>query len=132
MTRLRLRWIILAASVSLVSAAAPSKWIEVNGGAWRLDPSVLSEVQAALRSALPTADGGKMRKWDAYTYQYQGKNSVLGNRYVFVNAFCSTSRDDNQMRTEWVEVYDGGTCYFQVEYDLKTKQLRKLQVNGEA
>jgi hypothetical protein len=128
----RLRWIILAASVSLVAAAAPPKWIEVDGGSWRLDPSVLSEVQVALRSALPTADGGKLRKRDAYTYQYQGKSSVRGNRYVFVNAFCSTGRDDNQMRTEWVEVYDGGPCYFQIEYDLKAKQLRKLQVNGEA
>src|SRR5580693_2104164 len=99
MNRLRLRWIILVASVSLVAAAAPSKWIEVNGGSWRLDLSMLFEVQAALRSALPTADDGKLRKWDAYTYQYQGKSSVLGNRYVLVNAFCSTGRDDNQMRT---------------------------------
>jgi hypothetical protein len=128
----RFQWIIAVASVSLVAATAPPKWIEVEGGSWRLDPSVLSEVQLALRSALPTADGGKLLKWDAYTYQYQGKSYVLGTRYVFVNAFCHTSRDDNQMRTEWVEVFDGGTCYFQVEYDVKAKQLRKLQVNGEA
>jgi hypothetical protein len=53
MNGLRLRWIILVASVSLVAAAAPLKWIEVEGGSWRLDSSVLSEVQVALRSALP-------------------------------------------------------------------------------
>jgi hypothetical protein len=132
MNRLGFQWIILVAWVSLVSATALPKWIEVEDGSWRLDPILLSEVQLALRSALPTADGGKLRKWDAYTYQYQGRSSVLGGRYVFVNAFCNTSRDDNQMRTEWVEVYDGGNCYFQVEYDLKTKQLPKLQVNVEA
>jgi hypothetical protein len=57
----RLRWIILVASVSLVAAAALPKWIEVEGGSWRLDSSVLSEVQVALRSALPTSDGGKLR-----------------------------------------------------------------------
>jgi len=118
--------------MSLIAAAALPKWIEVEGGAWKLDPNMISEVQLTLKSALPTAYGGRLRKWDAYTFQYQGKTSVLGDRYVFVNAFCDSSRNDDQMRTEWVEVFDGGTCYFHVEYDLKNKRLRNLLVNGEA
>ena len=125
-------WIIFLACISLAGAAASAKWIEVEGGAWHLDPGALSQVQLALKSALPAAAGGQLRNWDAYTFQYQGKRSVLGSRYVFVNAFCDSSRDDSDMRTEWVNVLDGGNCYFQVEYDLKTKQLRNFSVNGVA
>jgi hypothetical protein len=132
MRRLRFQWIILVASVSLSAAATLPKWIQVEGGTWKHEPNVLSVVQLALKSALPTAYGGRLRKWGAYTFQYQGNTSVLGDRFVFVNAFCDSSRNDDQMRTEWVEVFDGGTCYFRVEYDVNTKRLRKLLVNGEA
>jgi hypothetical protein len=132
MPRVRFQWIGLVASLLLSAAAALPKWIQVEGGTWKIEPKVLSEVQLALKSALPTAYGGRLRKWDAYTFQYQGKASPFGDRFVFVNAFCDSSRNVDQMRQEWVEVFDGGTCYFRVEYDLKTKQLRKLLVNGEA
>ena len=118
--------------MSLIAAVALPKWIQVEGGAWTIDPHLLSEVQLALKSTLPTAYGGRLRKWNTYTFQYQGKISVLGGRFVFVNAFCDSSLNDDQMRAEWVEVFDGGTCYFRVEYDVKTKRLRKLLVNGEA
>ncbi len=125
-------WIIMAACISLIAASSGPRWIEVEGGAWQLDANRLSEVQSALKAALPTADGGRLREWDAYTFQYQGKRAIFGGRYVFVNAFCGTERDYAQMRVRWVEVFDGGTCFFHVEYDLQTKQLRHLSVNGEA
>ena len=51
MHRLRFQWIIVAAWMSLVAAATSPKCIEVEGGAWHLDPSVLSEVQFALKAA---------------------------------------------------------------------------------
>ena len=113
-------------------AVIASQWVEVIGGAWHPDSAMLPNLEAALMPAVTVAakDRGSMRKWSAYTFQYQGRKSSLGKPYVFVNAFCGTAGID--VRSTWVEILDGGTCYFSAKYDPKTNRVYDVQVNGVA
>jgi hypothetical protein len=113
-------------------AIIASQWVEVSGGAWRPDSVTLPKLEAALMPAVTAAskDRGQMRKWSDYTFQYQGRKSLLGKPYVFVNAFCGTASVD--VRVAWVEVLDGGTCYFSAKYDPETNRVYDVQVNGVA
>jgi hypothetical protein len=117
---------------TFVHAIDASQWVEVRGGAWRPDSVALSKLEAALFPAVTAAakNRGELRQWSSYTFQYQGRNSLLGKPYVFVNAFCGTASVD--VRTAWVEVLDGGTCYFSAKYDPKSKRVYDVQVNGVA
>jgi hypothetical protein len=96
------------------------------------DSAALAKLEAVLVPAVTAASKGRgqMRKWSSYTFQYQGRNSLLGKPYVFVNAFCGTASVD--VRTAWVEVLDGGTCYFSAKYDPKSNRVYDVQVNGFA
>src|SRR5271168_3498872 len=89
-----------------------SRWIEVRGGVWHPAMSTLTELEAVLRPAIETAshNRGRLPPWHEYTFQYQGRASLLGQQYVYVNGFCSYSQGD--LRTQWVEVFDGGACFF--------------------
>jgi hypothetical protein len=127
-------WVVLLTLFfsTFAHAIVASQWVEVSGGAWHPDSAALAKLEAALVPAVTAAskDRGEMRKWSSYTFQYQGRNSLLGKPYVFVNAFCGTASVD--VRTAWVEVFDGGTCYFSAKYDPKTNRVYDVQVNGVA
>jgi len=63
----------------------------------------------------------------SYNYQYQ----VLGNNIYKVNAFCNALGTTN-ISENYILVDDGGSCYFEIEYNSSTKTFGKLCVNGEA
>lgn len=109
-----------------------SQWVEVGGGAWHPDSQTLAKLETALIPAVTVAskERGDLRKWSSYTFQYQGRNLLLGKPYVFVNAFCGTEIVD--IRTTWVEVFDGGTCYFSAKYNPNTQRVYDVRVNGVA
>jgi hypothetical protein len=117
-----------------VAAIDPSKWIEVKGGSWKPDATMLSEIERALKSAVPIAavNRGAMPPWTAYTFQFQGRSQVMGPRYIVINAFCEGSRNDSTLKTTWVRVFDGGPCYFSAQYEPDSKRLYDLVVNGQA
>ena len=75
-------------------------------------------LQAPIEERLPT-----------YKRQYWGLLKD-GKRVVFANFFC------NALHYDWlhqqVVVEDGGDCYFQIRYDVKTGTLSDLHVNGSA
>lgn len=91
-------------------AIIASQWVEVSGGARHPGSLMLPKLEAALVPAVTAAskDRGQMRKWSDYTFQYQGRKSLIGKPFVFVNAFWETASVD--LRSAWVEVLDGGTC----------------------
>jgi hypothetical protein len=125
--------ILLTALVSTFAYGInQSQWVEVGGGEWHPDSRVLAKLEAALVPAVIAAskERGDLRKWSSYTFQYQGRNSLLGKPYVFVNAFCGTESVD--IRTTWVEVLDGGTCYFSAKYNPNTGRVYDVRVNGVA
>jgi hypothetical protein len=68
-----------------------------------------------------------------YEFQYQGRTSLNGGRYVEVNAFCNRGAvDDKFLRSKWLKVFDGGTCYFSGKFDPATNHAFDLDVNGLA
>jgi hypothetical protein len=120
--------------VAAVAAADPGAWVEVGGGAWKPPVALLSEVEAALMTAIPPAAVGRGRppEWHTYTFQYQGQTSLVGHRYVRINAFCDSRGNHPDLANAWVEVFDGGACFFSAKYDVVKKRLYDVQVNGVA
>jgi hypothetical protein len=64
-----------------------------------------------------------------YKRQYVGVRAG-DRRVIFANFFCNAHGIDWQR--DWVEVADGGACYFEVSYDIATGEFFGLSVNGEA
>ncbi|MCK5113798.1 MAG: hypothetical protein KAR11_03445 [Phycisphaerae bacterium] len=65
-----------------------------------------------------------------YRCQYFGI-IVEGKKIVSCNFFHRNGQDTN-WQTKPIFVFDGGDWYFQLEYDVESKQCLNLQVNGEA
>lgn len=66
---------------------------------------------------------------DEYNRQYVGM-IVEGRKVLYANFFCN--REDATWRKEFVLVLDGGSCYFQFQFDSATGEFFDLRVNGEA
>jgi hypothetical protein len=120
--------------LALPGWAAGSTWVEVRGGAWLPSASFLSDLEANLRAVIPPAsrNRGRIPEWQSYTFQYQGQTTLLGHRYVRLNAFCDSRANHANVTTEWVSVLDGGACFFSAKYDVEKKRLYDVVVNGVA
>jgi hypothetical protein len=114
------------------SALDMERWVQVRGGSWDPTPSALTEIEAALKPAVALAarERGRVPGWSEYTFQYQGRRTLLGRHFVYVNAFCR--HENRDLAQDWVTVLDGGACYFSAKYDPTTKQIYDLEVNGVA
>lgn len=69
--------------------------------------------------------------WKSAFRQYGGV-IVDKQRLVFVNFACERSGHGGDLRKRWIVVDDGGSCYFNLRWDPKTKRFSDLAVNGEA
>jgi hypothetical protein len=65
-----------------------------------------------------------------FTRQYFGYRLPGGDDMIYASFFCDLPLDE--LRDAWVEVLDGGDCYFQVHYNATTGTYERLSVNGEA
>ena len=120
---------VVSIQASAVNLAA---WLEVRGGSWTPDAAMLSQLDDLLKPAVQTAakNRGRMPPWSQYHFQYQGRTSLLGHKYVYVNAFCEDSVND--VSGDWVTVLDGGACYFSAKFDPEAKRVYEVAVNGVA
>ena len=66
---------------------------------------------------------------DEYQRQYIGFERG-GKQIIYGNYFCDST--GKNWRQEFVFVFDGGDCFFQVEYDVESGTFIKLWVNGES
>jgi hypothetical protein len=82
-----------------------------------------------LQEAVPQDYPGPLKSLSAYKRQYQGI-WVKGQQVIAVNFFCEARRVDWQRQI--VFVADGGSCYFEVKYDVVTGQFSNLSIHGEA
>jgi hypothetical protein len=121
--------LMVGASASAIDA---ERWNRVGGGSWDPTPAALTELEAALKPALVLAarNRGRLPAWREYTFQYQGRKTLLGRQFIYVNAFCS--HESRDLAQDWVTVRDGGSCYFSAKYDPETKRIYDLDVNGIA
>ena len=120
-------------ALSLATAASiSSRWLEISGGTWHPAPALLGDVEASLKAALPVAANGRGRlpEWGSYTFQYQGQSTFARGRLIVVNAFCDDPNHHPDRLKAWVTVFDGGACFFSAKYDLASKRLYDLVVNG--
>lgn len=69
----------------------------------------------------------KFKPRQMYSYQYMKENS----NSIYINAFCNIW-NRKKLNKELQIVEDGGSCYFGINYNLKTGQFYKLNINGEA
>lgn len=69
-----------------------------------------------------------------YKRQYFGFKLENGQRILFIN--CFWEKDEFRSKGKWLKefimVFDGGSFYWQVKYNLDTKELFELEVNGYA
>lgn len=82
-----------------------------------------------VNTGLASEGNGEYIDLAAYHRQYCVLRDKEGHRVLFMNAFCSGGPD---WQRAWVEVDDGGACYFQVLFDLTTGQVLEFNINGDA
>jgi hypothetical protein len=119
---------------SLVIAAAflVGSWFPIAGGTWTPEQGVTSQLQSTLQPyvvAHASAQHLALQPWSSYSFQYQGRGSADG-KFIFINAFCSSP--DAYAAKRFLQVLDGGTCYFELKYNPKTKTFYDLGFNGVA
>ena len=119
-------------TISAMQLFAVGSWILVSGGAWTPTPEQLSEIRNSLEPFVKQQAvtlNKKLPTWSSYTFQYQGELDD-GHKVVFIKASCSPLPDYAQQ--QFAIVLDGGTCIFEVKYDLNKKRFFQLMFNGEA
>ena len=82
-----------------------------------------------LQQAAPQTDPGALSDLNEYRRQYVGL-LVNGQRVIFANFFCNGNDTDWQHKI--VYPLDGGSCYFEVKYDVETGAFYDLSIHGEA
>jgi hypothetical protein len=82
-----------------------------------------------LQGAAPQAGPGALKDLNEYRRQYVGI-LVNGQRVMFAIFFCNAY--DTDWQHEIVFVLDGGSCYFEVKYDVQTGAFYDLSIHGEA
>jgi len=121
----RISVVVFALAVSISAYALnSSKWIEVVGGAWKPDVTILSELETVLKPAVITAskNRGRMPDWSTYTFQYQGRSPVSEKQYVFVNAFCDETKNHRVTRTKAAHMLPNyRSCYAQIRLLVRSK-----------
>lgn len=74
------------------------------------------------------------RNLDKYFRQYVGLTDEKGTRYILINFIWAKSGvwDDKDALTDWIQVDDGGSSFWNIKYNLSTKTFYDGQVNGVA
>lgn len=106
-------------------------WFGIPGGSWNVGSAVLNSIHDGLEPFVKQQASNQhqvLRPWPTYSFQYQGQTEA-GRKIVFINAFCGSEPDAQQ---HFVQVFDGGPCYFRVKYDPLRREFFELVFNGVA
>ena len=113
-------------------AISIGSWTLVPGGSWSPSSEDLTEVRSRIEPFVKVQAAANHRElpaWSRYSFQYQGR-SEGERKVIFVNAFCITPPP--YAREQFVFVFDGGPCFFNLKYDPQKKQFFDLMFNGHA
>lgn len=100
-------------------------------------PILLNAYSALSKPGEVCAGGNRARSWvlSDYRRQYVGL-LVKGSERIYLNAFRNTvagyGDDFDYWQEEFVSILDGGTRFWQIEYDVQTKQFLNFSANGDA
>jgi hypothetical protein len=88
-----------------------------------------------LRTLKPPEEPDLYRIVPDYKRQYEGL-ILDGRRVLFVFFRCPPQHPDDDYESQWskhpVIVADGGKCYFDIRFDIVTREYSQLMFNGEA
>ncbi len=99
-----------------------------------------NQLEASLWNFLNSKTKQKFEAKESYRFQYKYINESI----IFINAICLGSPDANSglgafpgptskdLKKEIYEVMDGGSCFFNLNYNIKSGAFSSLHVNGEA
>ncbi|MEN0038782.1 MAG: hypothetical protein AAGC78_17020 [Cellvibrio sp.] len=77
---------------------------------------------------------------ESYKFQYK----QINKHEIYINALCVSSKagiDDigrlpdftlDQLTNDFITIYDGGSCFFGVKFNIKRNKFSELRVNGRA
>ena len=118
--------ILFSLTILFSPFAAASNWVQVNDWATplKVNPNSLEQ---KLWSFVATESKVKFQPKDTYTFQYK----TINDSELYINALCNT-HGASDLTSEFIVVFDAGSCYFQATYNFKTGVFVKLEVNGEA
>ncbi|MFK3736603.1 hypothetical protein [Massilia sp. TN1-12] len=112
--------------------AAPillKRWFEVRGGAWQVPDAMLSEIAAEMRKEAGATVAPKLH---TYIVQYQGM-LTNGVRVIRVAGACETlGMDETRLSQAFLNVRDGGKCFFDATYDPDQRRFTAFHYHGYA
>lgn len=123
------KWVILAAE-----EATYLKYFGFTGKVWTPQEEDVVTLEAELAPYLAQEYPFLHEQLSTYRRQYLGTTTDDGRRVIYANFFC----DDHGMisefdwQHEFVDMMDGGDCYFHTLYDVETETFLWVSINGES
>ena len=133
------KYIIASFIVYFSSFCSAGEWFIVGSG--KAEAEVNTEiVEAKLWEFLAAKSKEQFRPKESYRFQYK----FVSKNEIYINALCgSASKGTNdvgvmpdftseQLTKDFINVFDGGSCYFGVKFNTEKHTFSKLLVNGRA
>jgi hypothetical protein len=105
-------------------------WLPTHAEIAAMEPPLASLLETQLDSSIGAASGGTARDF----YRQYGGLVLDGRRTIYVNGFNKKTLTSGAAgwRDKPADVCNGGTNYFGVEYDVKTRSFADFAFNGPA
>jgi hypothetical protein len=99
-------------------------------GYWTPTPADIRAFEDHAATLIPPHPELHLKADDLRTKHMRQYIGVLDKKrkWIWINFFCNSHVKD--WTHEVVLVKDGGSCYFQLEYNMKTRTVENLSVNG--
>ena len=118
------RCLVLLISLVLPISAFAETWNLIERGIQYIKID-MAEVENRLWQHIELSSDTKFQARDKYVYQYQ----FTGENKMKIFALCAEWENAN-LRKDFLVIFNGGSCYFFIEYDYKNHRFSKLQVNA--
>jgi len=107
----------------------------MGAGYWTPDLGAVTEFERGLREfvrrARPAQEPELYTKLEQYRRQYLGIVVDGRSEELTVFFFCRVD-DEDAWRKHFIMVHDGGSCFFDVRFNMRTREYVRLSINGEA
>jgi hypothetical protein len=121
-----IRTVLIVLLFLFPKVAFSAEWYQVKGGFSHINLNQV-KVEAALWEFVKANYTRTFEPANSYTFQYQLTNSDT----VKINAMCQVD-NVKELSKYFVFVDDGGSCYFELTYNIKSHKFANLYVNGFA
>ncbi len=129
---------IIASLVVLLSLKCHSaEWIAVGE---QPELSDTGQLEIQLWKYLKGKSNAEFKPKETYRYQYK----FISESLILINALCLQSPSGEtdpgaypsptkeELKNELYQVHDGGSCFFNIKYNVKSSRFHSLYVNGRA